>query len=229
MNKTTAGTLILDGTNAYTGTTKVTAGTLQLTSGVTIASTVFDVFGGTLDVTAFSPYNLPGGKRLQGNGTVLGSIDIAGTLAPGESPGQLTIAGSVGLSGSLAEEINSNAAGTGYDQLVVNDNGASVSNVTLSGLLALTVSGTYVPLGEPLWIINDTSATGTLTGTFGTVTGLPDGWQVLYRVTYDPLTPNLTEGSGNDVAILTVPEPAALLMLITAAGLGLLYKRRRNK
>jgi len=49
---------------------------------------------------------------------------------------------------------------------------------------------------------------------------------VLYNVEYD--TSNLTPGSGNDVAIVAVPEPATLAMLIIAAGLCLVFKRFRN-
>jgi hypothetical protein len=49
----------------------------------------------------------------------------------------------------------------------------------------------------------------------------------LYNVDYD--TNNLTPGSGNDVAVVAIPEPAALLMLIIAAGLGLMFRRTRDK
>jgi hypothetical protein len=75
------------------------------------------------------------------------------------------------------------------------------------------------------WIINDTSATGTLTGAFGSVSGLPSGFAVFYNA--DFASSNLNPGSGNDVAIAYVPEPAALLMLVLAAGLGLVIKRKK--
>lgn len=224
MNKTTAGTLILDGNNTYTGNTKVSAGTLQFTAGVAIASSVIDVYGGTLDVTAFGGpgYTVGGGVTIKGNGTVNGSLNVLGTLSAGESPGQLTVNGNATLSGNDLVEIAGGAPGTGYDQLVVNDGISSPGTVTLGG--TLTVSNTYAPPAPgPLWIVlNNTS--NPLSGTFSTVTGLPAGWDVVYNVDY--ATSNLTPGSGNDVAITTVPEPATLAMLIFAAGLCLMFKRR---
>ncbi len=208
ISKTGAGTLIIDGINTYSGGTTVAQGTLladgSLTSIVTVNSSAI----------------------LGGKGSIGGlNVQAGGTVSPGDSPGQLTIAGSVSLGGILAEEILGNVAGTGYDQLVVND-GSTVSNVTIGGTLAVT--DTYTPNAtDVFWIINDTSATGTLTGTFGTITGLPAGFDVFYNV--DFATNSLAPNSGNDVAIaLLVPEPSALLMLIMAAGLGLLFKRFRR-
>jgi autotransporter-associated beta strand protein len=227
-DNTTAKTLILDGVNTYTGDTKVTGGTLKLASTVSIASSVIDVFAGTLDVTAFADpvgYTIAGGKTIKGNGSVNGSITVLGTLAAGESPGILTVNGNTTLSGTDAVETNNATAGTGYDQLVVN---GSSNTVALAGTLALTVSPTFTPAGEAFWIVVNNSSTA-LNGTFGAVTGLPDGWNVLYNVNYDAITPDLTPGSGNDVAIVAVPEPATMLMLIVATGLGLLFKRFRNK
>ena len=122
-----------------------------------------------------------------------------------------------------AVEINNATAGTGYDQLVVN---GATNTVALAGTLALTVSPSFIPSNDAFWIVvNNTS--NSLSGTFGSYTGLPDGWTVLANVDYD--TANLTPGSGNDVAIVAVPEPATLAMLIMAAGLCLFFKRFRNK
>ena len=128
------------------------------------------------------------------------------------------------MSGNDYVEIVNTTPVTGYDSLVVNDLAPGPSTVTLGG--TLTVSDSYVPVtnSEVFWIVvNNTS--NALSGTFGSVVGLPSGWQVLYNVNYDPITPDLTPNSGNDVAIL-VPEPATLAMLIIAAGLCLVFKRR---
>jgi autotransporter-associated beta strand protein len=224
---TTAGTLILDGANTYSGNTQVANGTLKLAASCTInSSPVIDVqSAGALDVTAFDGlggYTISGGKTLMGTGLVNGSVNVVGTLATGESPGILTIAGNVNLSGTDAVDINNATVGTGYDRLVVN---GSPNTVALAGTLALTVNPVFIPSSDVFWIVvNNTS--NTLSGTFGTVTGLPDGWTVLSNVDYD--TTNLSPGSGNDVAIVAIPEPATLAMLIIAAGLCLMFKRFRN-
>jgi autotransporter-associated beta strand protein len=206
ITKTTAGTLIIDGSNTYSGGTTVSAGKLlaegSLLSFVTVNS----------------------GAILGGNGSVGGlNVQSGGTLSTGDSPGKLTANGNATLGGIDAVEINSAAAGTGYDQLVVN--GAS-NTVALAGTLALTVSPSYTPAGDAFWIVVN-NTTSSLSTSFGSVTGLPDGWNVLYNVDYD--TNNLTPGSGNDVAVVAIPEPAALLMLIIAAGLGLMFRRTRDK
>jgi autotransporter-associated beta strand protein len=213
MNKISAGTLILDGTNTYLGDTKVTAGTLKFAATVSIASSTIDVFGGILDVTAFGGpgYTLAGGKTLKGNGTVNGFVNVlGGTVSPGESPGTLTVGDMTFGSGStLNIELNGTAAGL-FD--VLNSTGALI--VQPGSTLAVSLGYTPLP-GDSFDIMN----WGSESGTFDTLSlpTLPDGF------TWD--SSNLyTNGS-----IAVVPEPATMLMLIIAAGLCLMFKRARNK
>ena len=210
---TTAGTLILDGTNTYTGDTKVTGGTLQFAATVSIASSTIDVFGGILDVTAFGGpgYTLAGGKTLKGNGTVNGFVNVlGGTVSPGESPGTLTVGDMTFGSGStLNIELNGVTAGL-FD--VLNSTGA----LTVQPGSSLAVSLGYAPMaGDSFDIMN----WGSESGMFDTLSlpSLPGG------LTWD--SSNLyTNGS-----IAVVPEPATMLMLIIAAGLCLMFKRTRSK
>ena len=210
---TTAGTLILDGTNTYTGDTKVTGGTLQFAATVSIASSTIDVFGGILDVTAFGGpgYTLAGGKTLKGNGTVNGFVNVlGGTVSPGESPGTLTVGDMTFGSGStLNIELNGATAGL-FD--VLNSTGA----LTVQPGSSLAVSLGYAPMaGDSFDIMN----WGSESGMFDTLSlpSLPGG------LTWD--SSNLyTNGS-----IAVVPEPATMLMLIIAAGLCLMFKRTRDK
>ncbi len=72
--KTTAGVLVLEGENTYTGLTTVAAGALRV-SGVLSQSAV----------------TLAAGARLEGGGTLGGAVGGSGTIDPGNSPGVLTL------------------------------------------------------------------------------------------------------------------------------------------
>ena len=210
ISKTTAGTLTIDGVNTYTGATNVNAGKLLVEGSILSFVTVNDT------------------ATLGGKGTVGGlTVNAGGTLATGNSPGQLIVNGNVTLGGTDAVEINGPVAGTDYDQLVVN------GTVGLGGTLAVTTgfSTSPDPVNDKFWILlND--GTDALTGTFS---NYADGaevfnesgnsWTIHYGAEFD----SNTLSGGNDVVIAVVPEPATMLMLIIAAGLCLMFKRKRDK
>jgi autotransporter-associated beta strand protein len=84
VTKTTAGLLTLLGTNAWTGNTLVSAGTLAV--------------NGWLPNSAVT---VPSGGTLAGSGTLSGSVTVdGGTLSPGNSIGTLTV-GSLTLTNNL--------------------------------------------------------------------------------------------------------------------------------
>ena len=115
-------------------------------------------------VTATAPGDIVNIKT----GTYVGTVSTAGkavTLAPGSSPGKVTINGNLTLDNNdtLAMEVNgSTTAGTDFDQFVVN------GTVTLGGA-ALTTSGivTSNP-GQSLSLIDNDDGTpiDAVTGTF---------------------------------------------------------------
>jgi len=117
MTKSGSGTLVLSGVNTYTGGTDVQAGTLRVNGSVV----------GDLSVRS--------GAALGGVGTVGGLVTVAngGTLAPGNSPGTLTV-GSLALSAgsTLAFEL-----GTLSDRIEV------VNDLTLAGHLSIEDSGGF--------------------------------------------------------------------------------------
>ena len=85
IKKSGTGEWIFTGINTYTGTTTVTAGTLLVNSpGSLDAASAVAVDGGTLG----------------GNGTIGGNVTVAATanLAPGASPGTLSIGGNLDIS-----------------------------------------------------------------------------------------------------------------------------------
>jgi hypothetical protein len=158
-----------------------------------------------------------GGSGVIGTNSVLNTLTVNGTLAPGNSPGILTVNDNLGLNGALAIEVNDLVAGTGHDQVIVN------GDVSLGGLLTLAwnLTTAATPGTELILIENDGS--DFLTGSFSNVAdlsvitdNLSGSWQVRY-----------SGGSGNDLSIYAIPEPSTSLLAM-AGVLGLTLRRRRS-
>ncbi len=112
-------------------------------------------------------------KTLKGNGTFSSNISLnnVATVAPGSSPGILTVAGNYTQGdGALAIEIGGSTPGTGHDRLVV------TGTATLSGILnASQVNGFDPQTTTTIDIIT----AGAVTGTFSTA-NLPPSWIIQY-------------------------------------------------
>lgn len=128
--KNGAGTFTMSGASSYTGATSVNTGTLLVNGDQSVATGLTSVASGA---------------TLGGSGTIGGDVFVAdgGTLAPGNSPGTLTINGGLTLSGgsTLAYEFGArNAVGSPLNDLV--DVGG---NLTLDGTINVSVSagGTF--------------------------------------------------------------------------------------
>ena len=133
------GTLTLSGASTYDGGTSVTAGTLKVNN-TTGSGT------GTGAVTVSS------GATLGGNGIISGTVDLFGTLSPGNSPGKLTTADETWEGGaSYNWEINK-AVGTagnnpGWDQanitggLNINANSGNPFTINITSLTSGNVAG----------------------------------------------------------------------------------------
>ncbi|NBV86993.1 MAG: autotransporter domain-containing protein, partial [Verrucomicrobia bacterium] len=186
-----ASQVVLSTPSDFSGETEITAATLKLdaTASISKSSALRIQSGGTLDVTAFTNgYSIPTGQSLQGNGgTIRGSVNVGGTLAPGNSPGSLTVGGikvdntavfnaeifqSVNPSLDVADSIlvNPSLGGSGKIELSLASAGTLV-NGTLSGVIGSAVvatayggrilhSGSYTILSG-----------GTVNGAFSSVSG----------------------------------------------------------
>lgn len=146
LTKDGAGRMLVSGTNTYSGTTTLNAGTLIVDA-----------------VQVDSPVVVTNGV-LGGSGTVNTINSTGGTVAPGASTGILNSA-SVTFSGATtyAVEINGPTVGTEYDQLNV------TGTATLGGATLQVALPGNVSVGTVFTIIKTTA------GVSGTFQGLPEG------------------------------------------------------
>ncbi|MES2776942.1 MAG: hypothetical protein V4722_22385 [Bacteroidota bacterium] len=135
------------------------------------------------------------GGNLKGSGAI-GSArftNAGGFLVPGYSPGIMSFNGSESFANSFLDiEINGKAtAGVNYDQLNV------TGTATLGGSVTLTIN--YTPtVGDRITILSATA----ISGTFGTINGLPANWNVVYTavgvtLVYGPVVVNTWTGAVN--------------------------------
>ena len=172
-----SGTVTLQANNSYSVGTAVNAGTL-IVNGIQTGT-------GTATVNA--------GTTLGGTGVMPGATTVAsgGTLAPGYSAiGTFTL-GSTGktttINGTLRVEYDG-AASPATDVLVAG--GA----LTLGTTSILDFDALGSSLSAPAYVI---ATYASLTGTFGTVTDVPPGYQVVY---------NYNNGvSSNNIALVQLP------------------------
>jgi MYXO-CTERM domain-containing protein len=97
---------------------------------------------------------------LTGGGRIVGDVLAPGAIAPGDSPGTLSIQGDLTLSGdgTVEIEIGGLLAGTQYDVLAV------TGNAILDGVLRLSLEGGFVPqAGDSFAVLTAPSITGAFT------------------------------------------------------------------
>ncbi|MFO0969304.1 MAG: LamG-like jellyroll fold domain-containing protein [Gemmataceae bacterium] len=136
------------------------------------------------------------GGLLKGSGTVRGDVENAATVAPGNSPGIITINGNYTQSpaGSLNIEIQgTNAATPDYDQVFVN------GVVSLAGSLNVSfLNGFITSVGASFKIIDNDD----IDAVAGTFAGLSEG--AAFAVGSRTFRISYTGGTGNDVVLTDV-------------------------
>ncbi|MES2469437.1 MAG: hypothetical protein V4675_19185 [Verrucomicrobiota bacterium] len=210
----TTGTVILSGVNTYGGTTEVLGGTL-LVNGSIAGDTVTVAAGTTL-----------GGSGTINVGVAASTVQINGTLAPGNSAGIITTNKPLSFNGTsiFAAEINGTTAGTGYDQLAVGD----PATVSIAGTSVINLSLGYAPAPAAMFTLIDNAGTVPITGTFS---NLADDSTVTLSYlgnNYD-FTADYQGGTGNDLVLTAlIPEVSSSLLALTGVALFTLRRRRRQ-
>ena len=179
-----SGTALINSDFNNSGTVVASSGTIQFRH-LRQTGGIVDLNGG--DISAGEDMELNGGS-LVGSGTIMGWVrNNDGTVAPGHSPGKITISGNYnqGSSGTLNIEIGGRTPVTEYDQFEVTGTAA------LNGTLNVTLIKGFRPIvGDVFQIIPN----GAFSGAFSTVT-------------FTGFTGQITYSTGAiTVSVLSVPD-----------------------
>ena len=197
LNKIGPLSLVLTGTNTFSGPTVVTGGTLQV-DGVHASSTT----------------RVEGG-RLQGRGLV-GVLQVtSGTVSPGWGGAEFQNylhSGNVNLSAGASFEPMLTGVDPGFEAHRLQVAGS----VSLGGcLLNVILLGNFVPPTNKTFMIIENDGTDAVTGTFAGLveTAVFGVGSHLFRISY-------AGGSGNDVTLTRLPPPRSDLTSIQSLGQG---------
>jgi hypothetical protein len=177
IKKTDSTTTTLDIEFIDDGDIHVEAGSLVFPNGLTANAGSEIKLGGYFVTT--EPLDLQG-ATLNGSGTLVGDLNNAGIVAPGASPGKITVTGDYTqtTTGSLEIEIGGTTAETQYDVLVVEGSAA------LAGTLEVTLWDGFIPaIGDQFFILNSSSLSGDFESLL--LPDLPAGkrWEITYSET----------------------------------------------
>jgi len=139
------------------------------------------------------------GGTLKGTGTVRGDVENSAIVAPGNSPGIITIDGNYTQSsgGTLNIEIaGTNPSTPDFDRLIVN------GTVSLAGALSATLFGGFTPSAGNSFKTIDKDGSDAVAGTF---TGL--GQDATFGLGGYTFQISYTGGTGNDGALAVIGVP----------------------
>lgn len=199
------------GGGSATGITLGGTGSLTLNGGaaLTEAITLQDSLDFVVNNALAGSVNVANGTLLGGTGTIAGAVAVlgGGIVAPGTSPGTLTVNNIFSLANTSVLDFELNAA----DQTVgggVNDLIAGVTNLTLDGVLNVTGSGDFTAIVAPAtWrLFNYSGILTNNTLTLGSTPTLAAGQSF-----------TLDTATSGQVNLVVIPEPGSVAL----AGIGL--------
>ncbi|MFN8306857.1 MAG: autotransporter-associated beta strand repeat-containing protein [Ferruginibacter sp.] len=148
LTKSGAGTLVLSGANLYTGTTTVTAGTLQHGVNNALASGAVTVNGGTWDIATFT--DAVGAVTLT-SGTISGTTGVVTGTSYTVSNGTVSaiLAGAVNLNKTTTGTVTLSGLNTYTGTTTISDGTLSINSIQ-------NVSGGASAIGAPTTVPNGT-------------------------------------------------------------------------
>jgi fibronectin-binding autotransporter adhesin len=222
LTKTDSGTLILSGTNTYTGATTVSNGLLRINGSITGAGAV----------------SVSSGATLGGTGSVAGAVTVDGTLSPGASVESFAIGGDLTFhaGSSLTYEMDSSAISSASGDLLIVS-----GNLNLTGPVGLTLPD----LGDPnvafapnttLSLINYAGAWNSGYFTYSgnelldneVFTAGLNTWKISYYASTGGLNFATEATQAHFVNLTAVPEPGSLFAIGCLIGSGALLRSRRR-
>lgn len=236
LTKDGSSTLILNAENTYSGTTTVSAGTLQLGSGgsITSSSAIRVASGATLDVSAVSGYTVgaSASQTLGGSGGVTGAVTIGslGTHNAGDAAVNAGV-GSQAFSSTLTYgngsifnwDLNANSTASGFD--TVSAGGAVTAGTTsiFNVVLGTTALAGITDNGNTFWNTPFNSQSWSMASIFGQA--ISGSFESVTTST-DVSAKGQFTITGSNLTWTAVPEPTSALAGILL-GAGLLRRRRR--
>jgi len=223
ITKTGVGTAVLAGTVTVIGATNVNAGALEVAGSLS----------GTLNVNAAG--------TLTGTGTSSAPVNIlGGTFSPGVSGadaatagvsqlGTFNATGGVSIAAGSTFKLDLQAPSTGLSDNGVNDKLNVTGAITLTGTsnIVLTLTGGYTPTGGDLFFIALNDGVDAIAGGGTFTVADVGGFSWTLTTTANAATGAFT--GGNDIAIMAVPEPNSLAMLMGSLGMALGLQRFRRR
>jgi hypothetical protein len=162
------------------------------------------------------------------------TINTGATLAPGTSPGILTIQGSqtgtpasaatatlnLASGSKFALEIGGLTAGTQYDQVNLIGN----ASVTGSNISISIINGYNPAVGSSYTVLNNDGSTDLVLGQFTQGTAVTASNGQVFTIDY-------TGGDGNDIVLTAtaIPEPGTWAMMVMGIGLLLAAQKARRR
>jgi autotransporter-associated beta strand protein len=219
-----AGAVVVSGNFTHTGTTTIAAGTLSLVGSIS-GSTVIEVQAdATFDVVSTpGGFTLQAAETLSGKGTVAGDTAINGTVSPGPGIATLTTE-SLTFNGGSTFALEINTATRAEDRILSSGDFSRATGVLPT--LSVTDVGGNVPLalGTQLTLL---TYTGDWNGGLFRVAGAPIADGGVFTLGANQFQLDYDAG-GNSLALITVPEPGAAILLLTGFTSLVGFGRRRK-